>query len=189
MASFAIPLIGSGISALAGLFGNKNTKNETTVKQNLSPLQQKLSDSLAASAQGSTTDDLSAYRAQGLNSINDSFAPQDKALDNNIASRGLSFSPIAAALKNQNANSRITQQNQFQTQLPQIKRQWDQQQFSNLLSIFSSLPTSTTSTSTGQGSPLGGALAGAGAGLMAPYGDDGKSGLSSILSIFGLGKK
>lgn len=168
MAAFAIPLIGAALGGLGGLFGNKDKVTTNTTTPNLSDAQKRIAGAFTSQAtNGNTQDDLSAYRAQGMQTINDSFAPQDKAIDNNIASRGLSFSPIAAALKSQSSNSRIAQQNQFQNQLPLLKRQWDQQQFQNLLQSFQTLPTATTSTSTQPQSQIGGAISGLGSGLFA----------------------
>lgn len=215
MASFILPII----SGLAGLFGGQSTKQSTTnstntqsqngqnsssTTPNLSPLQQQLSNMFGGQAQNlaNSDTDLSGYTNSGLKGINTSSNMASKTIANNLASRGLSFSPAAATQQTANENNRLNQSQQFLSQIPLLQRQIQQQNIQGLEGAFSALPTGVSSTGTSSatgtssgnsttvgstpGGALPGALAGFGAGLAAPSAIPGQgSNLNAILKTLG----
>ena len=210
MASFILPIV----SGLAGLFGGGRQQQQTgsysgsqsgnqyqTTTPNLSPFQQSLANMFVGGAQslyGHDTD-LSGYTSSGLQNINQAANLQNKALQNIIASRGLSFSPAAATAETMGEQNRLNQSSQFLNQIPLLQRQLQQQGLQGLMQAFGTLPTGvstsgggTQSTSGNQvgnvyGNPLGGFFGGLGGGLSAPAGGAGLSNLGQILSLFGHG--
>lgn len=183
MAAFAAPLIGMGISALSGLFGNKKPQQTTTTGSSsttadLTPQQQMLqsmigNESINQFRNGAP--DLAGYTAGGLQDINKGADIKSKTASNILASRGLSFSPSGVQnLINPEAD-RLQQSTSFLSQIPLLKRQFEQQNLQQLMSSFGIMPknttTKTTQTQVGQGNPVAGTLSGAGQGLFAalPY--------------------
>lgn len=215
MASFILPII----SGLTGLFGGASQKKTTTdynntqsqtgtnsssTTPNLSPLQTALSNLFGNQAQNLANNDtnLQGYQTQGLKDINSGSNMASKSIANNLASRGLSFSPAAATSLTQNENNRINQSQSFLSQIPLLQRQIAQQNIQGLEGAFSALPTGVssigTSSATGTGSgnstqvgstpggALPGALSGLGAGLAAPSAIPGQgNNLTQILKTLG----
>lgn len=196
MAGFALPII----SGLAGLFGGASTKQTNTQSSgnqtssgtsggsttpNLSPLQQQLATLFTNNSQNMANNDpnLTGYTASGLQTINQSGNAATTALNNSLASRGLSFSPAAANAATQNTNNQINQGQQFLNQIPLLQRQLAQQNTAGLESAFGALPTGVTTTGSFNGNTssqtnqsqtqqtpgglLAGLFGGAGAGLAA----------------------
>lgn len=209
MASLAMPLLTTGISALAGLFGGKPkplvTDTSGTTHSSSTP-------NIGANQQGIIDDftsgihkqmqgaDLTGYTGQGLQQINQTAGVGDKMSQNILAARGLSNSPYAATLANQNNNNRLNQSSQFLNQIPLLQQQLRQQAIQTAISGSQAIPfgqtndgnTTSHSTQTGgpnAGSPVAGALSGLGAGLNAPI--NGVGGTTSDMigqklgSIFG----
>jgi hypothetical protein len=198
MPSLAIPLI----SGLAGLFGG-GTQQKQATSQTSSGTQ-----TTAGSTSASTTPELSAeqqqlantygeglinqynqgtnlsgYEASGLQNIQSSNAAAAKATSNQIAARGLSFSPAgqtAATAENINAGN---QTSSFLNSLPLLQKQLTQQNLQQLIGGFSALPTAVSSSGTSNqtqtsntsttgngaisGNPTAGLFSGVGAGLAA----------------------
>ena len=218
--------IGAGISGLAGLFGggkqqkvqtsgtisNTGQQNQSgtfgtsgqttgfsTSNPNLSPLQQALINQFTSSASNLNRQagDLSGYKAQGLSDINSTSNAASEALRNNLASRGLSFSPSAANAETQQRIGLAGQQSQFLNSIPLLQRQLQQQSLQQLMNAFQLIPYGTTSQTGGttaqsgttnetgtssstqnqqgtnlvSGNPMGGLFSGLGSGLFAslPY--------------------
>ncbi len=184
MAGFALPLVGAGISALTGLFGNKkpqtSTTNSTTTNTPLlDPQQEFLKNLIGNEAVNNFRNgpgDLSGYEAGGLQQINQGADLKSKTAANILASRGLSFSPSSVQnLINPEAD-RLQQSSQFLSQIPLLKRQFQQQNLQQLMQSFGIMPTATTSTTKGTvtgnpANPIAGTLSGAGQGIFAalPY--------------------
>lgn len=197
MASLALPLI----SGLAGLFGEGPQKSATsqqssgtqttngTTSSNTSPElsseQQQLANQFGEGLMNQYNQgvDLNPYKAQGLQNIQSGNQAAQKATDNMIASRGLSFSPAAATAQTaQNINSG-NQTSSFLNSLPLLQHQLTQQNIQGLISGFSALPTavssngqnnqtqtsntSTTGNGALSGNPTAGLFSGVGAGLAA----------------------
>ena len=205
MATAVLPFLTTGISALAGLFGSKpkpittTTNSTNTSTPNIGANQQNLIDQFT---QGITKQmqgtDLTGYTGQGLQQINQSAGVGDKMSDNILAARGLSNSPYAAFMKNQNNNNRLNQSSQFLNQIPLLQQQLRQQAIQQAISGSAAIPFGTTSTGSststqtgGGGSPVAGALSGAGAALNAPINGVGTTAGESIgntlAGIFGKG--
>ena len=211
MASFILPIM----SGLAGLFGGGRQQQQQgsysgsqsgnqfqTTTPNLSPLQQSLANMFVGGAQNlyGQNADLSGYTSSGLQNINQTAGLQNKALQNILASRGLSFSPAAGNALAMSEQNRLNQSSQFMNQIPLLQRQLQQQGLQGLMQAFGTLPTGVsvagggTSTTSGNqvgnvyGNPLGGLFGGLGAGLAAPAGVGGTN-LGSILNLFGGGNK
>ena len=199
-------LLTGGISALSGFLGGgkqqqQNTNSTTNQSQsgttsgatnqnltnNLSPFQQQLASLFTKGATNLYNDstNLQPYEASGIQQINQNAGLQNQVLQNNLASRGLTYSPAAGAATNQASLARGGQVSQFENSIPLLQRQMQQQSLSGLVSAFSALPTdkSTTGTSSGStsssgtsttngtqstfGNPAAGAVGGLGAGLAA----------------------
>ncbi len=195
MASLAIPLITSGISALAGLFGNKSKPiqqtNTSTTQQNFSPLQQSLMDMFSKGAidryqQGT---DLGGYTAGGLRQINQTADLRKLATQNILGARGQSFSPSAGVADIQGENSRLSDSSNFLNSIPLLQHQMQGADLDQLIRAFSSIPGSSTTTQKGTGlvggNPLAGTLSGLGAGLNAPYTNNDGSIVTNIAKLFG----
>lgn len=216
MASFVLPLV----SGLAGLFGssNKSTTNSSsntagqtqTQNQaqsqsgfNLNPLQQQLTNAFSGSAlnQVNNATNLTPYTQGGLENLQGQGQANQTAISNNLASRGLSFSPAASTALTQNTLNTGNQEQSFLQQVPLLQNQLQTQAQQNAENAMRApgIATSTsgtsggttvnqsgtqgTSTTTGSVNPLAGLLGGLGAGGAASGGS-----LASILSsLFGGG--
>lgn len=184
MAAFAAPLIGMGISALTGLFGNKKpqqttTNTTSTSTPDLDPQEAFLKNLIGNGAINDYKNgapDLSGYTANGLQNINKAGDMKSKIASNIVASRGLSFSPSSVQNLINPENDRLSQSTDFLNTIPLLKRQFEQQNLAQLMQSFSLMPkgSTTTSNSTQTGNPanpVAGTLSGAGQGLFAalPY--------------------
>lgn len=166
----ALPYAITGLSALAGLFGNraqKQTSTEdywkelydwiskvtqgTTSRQaetlggetpTYDPYQAEMRDQilrmLSDRATGAT--DLSGYTGQGLRTINDAAALKQKALNSILASRGLSYSPVAASAMGNLESSRVGEAVNFMNQLPLLQRQLQGEDLDRLSKFWAALP-------------------------------------------------
>jgi hypothetical protein len=211
MASLALPFLTTGISALAGLFGakpkpvttNSSSNSTSTSTPNIGANQQSLEDQFTRgiTQQLNSANDMSGYTGQGLQQINQTAGVADKMSKNILAARGLSNSPYAATLENQNNNNRLNQSSQFLNQIPLLQQQLRQQAIQQAISGSVAIPYGSTVTgsssgtstqSGGGGSPVAGALSGAGAALNAPMGGGVSAGqqiATQLGNIFGGGPK
>jgi hypothetical protein len=225
MASFVLPII----SGLAGLFGGGSTKqtqtnqttnqsqnqnqtygNTNTSTPNLNPFQQQLAQMFTKGAmdQFQSGTNMAPYTSQGLQQIQGQGTANSKAIANNLAARGLSYSPAAGNAMTQNTLNTGGQMNSFLQGVPLLQRQLQQGNLQQLMQAFSTMPTGVTSTGTGEasgtssgtsttngtqtqstpGGLLSGLFGGLGAGLAAPNANPGgESNLSAILKMFGIG--
>ncbi len=218
MASFLAPILGAVIPGLAGLFGggkqqqvntnqttnsnqNQNYSGSSTSTPNLNPFQQ----TLAAMFSGGAADmynkstNLAPYTSQGLQQIQGQNTANSKSIANNLAARGLSYSPAAGNAQTQNTLNSGSQMNTFLQGVPLLQRQLQTSSLDELMKAFQVQPFGTTQDSSGnasstgtstmngtnvqQGNPLGGLFGGIGSGLFAP-GQNGSSNLSNILDLF-----
>lgn len=137
--------------------GAYNGTQTATNVHNLSPLQQQLVDTFTKGAMdlNSSAADLSGYRNQGLQNINDASDAQNTVLRNTLAARGLSFSPAAGNAEMMGQQNRLNQQSSFLQGLPLLQRQLQTQAQQGLVSAFSALPTDSTQTGVSSGSSAG----------------------------------
>lgn len=218
-----IPAVLSGVSALAGLFGGQKKTPETTNHSTtnstgstdysnfntpvLSDNQNQLADTFTRAALDkfrAGAGDTSGYEAGGLKAINTQGDLRNKLVSNDLAKRGLSYSPAATAIQSSAENERLGQQTNFLDTIPAYQRGIETDNFNNLLKSFGVLPTatsqtgsqdSTQSSTTDQrgtqiipGNPAAGFFGGLGAGLASPNGQPGGgNNLSSILKSLGIG--
>ena len=196
MATAVLPFLTTGLSALAGLFGGKpkttttNTNSSSTSTPNIGADQQSLEDQFTQgiTQQLNAANDMSGYTGQGLQQINQTAGVGDKMSQNILAARGLSNSPYAAALTNQNNNNRLNQSSQFLNQIPLLQQQLRQQAIQQAISGSAAIPygssttgtQNTTQTGGGGSAPIAGALSGAGAALNAPVNGVGTTAGQSI---------
>ncbi len=219
MASFLAPILGAVIPGLAGLFGGGkqqqvNTNQTTNQSQqgfqsgqtsstpNLNPFQQTLAQLFSGGAADlyKQSQNLSPYTSQGLQTIQGQGTGNAKSIANNLAARGLSFSPAAATATTQNTLNTGNQMNSFLQGIPLLQRQLQTQGLDEMMKAFGVQPFGTTTDQSGQssmtgtsnmsgtnvqqGNPMGGLFGGLGAGLFAPNSAGTGSNLSSIIDMF-----
>ncbi len=209
MAGFVLPVI----SGLAGLFGGgstQKTQSQTSGNQQgqtfgsstptLNPFQQSLAAlfSRGAMDQYNQGTNLAPYTSAGLQSIQGQGNQNSRAIANNLATRGLSFSPAAGSATTQNLLNTGNQMQGFLQQIPLLQHQLQSQNLDQLMRAFGSMPfgqdtsgTSNTNTSgttnsvqSTPGGGLAGLLGGLGAGLAGPNQGGTGNQLQSILDMF-----
>lgn len=211
MPAFLLPALMTGLSAIGGGLLNKpqtqtqsgvsdSTSNSTThgtsnIDQSTTPtydpLQLKMRDFLMSQFfnrqnPNSINNLVQQSIGQGTNAINEGAQGSEQALSAALASRGLSYSPVAGQAIGQQQSNRIGQITQLQGQAPMMQDQLQQQRLTDFSSFLKGLPTGThtmgtttqdsntmgtqhgTSSGTGttQGNVMGGAFA-AGASTLA----------------------
>ena len=214
MGGFVLPVL----SGLAGMFGGGSTKttntnqsgtlsggfaNQSSGTPTLNPLQQQLSGLFTRGAidQFQNGTNLAPFASAGLQGIQQQGTQNTKAIANNLASRGLSFSPAAGNATTQNQLNTGNQMQSFLQQIPLLQHQLQQGNLDQLMKAFSTMPTGTdtsssgsnnqtatsqgTSTTSTPGGALAGLFGGVGAGLAGPSsGGGGGSILDTILGMF-----
>jgi len=167
MASFVAPILGG----LAGLFGGNSTKQTNTTSSqtgtqnqnysntgsttpNLNPFQQQLAQmfSQGAMQQFQNGTNMAPYTSQGLQQIQGQSTANSKAIANNLAARGLSYSPAAATAMTQNTVNSGNQAQTFLQGVPLLQHQLQQGNLQQLMQAFSTQPTGVTTTGSGTGS-------------------------------------
>jgi hypothetical protein len=193
MATAAIGLGISGITALAGLFANRKKQQEQrqTQTQDINelsspeydPKTQIMRDTLMnhyLDRLGSDDDFFKGYTQTGLRNINQSYDNTNESINNLLASRGLGRTSAGASSLVGNAINRGNQQSSFMNTIPQLQ---DQRSLANLQGasgFFNQLPIATrrsgqnTSTTVGNteiaGNELGGTFGGLANSLFGLYG-------------------
>lgn len=105
--------------------------------------------------------DMSGVAANGISSINSTFDPISMGVNNSLTSRGLGTSPVAGAADATLGAARGSQIAQYLNTLPQLQRQYQNEDFNAANSVFAARPLGTTQTgtqtgtSTAPGSALG----------------------------------
>lgn len=84
--------------------------------------------------------DLTGYTTQGLTNINKSSELKRRAMESILASRGLSYSPAAAAPLGRIQSDRIGEQINFLNGIPLLQRQLQGEDIDRFTKFFSSLP-------------------------------------------------
>lgn len=181
----AIPLAISGISALAGLFGNRKQKQEQQTSSSIdqtttgssnqlvnllnapeyTPEMAAVRDQILNMLMGrvSSSTDLTGYTTTGLQDINRGSDLKRRTMENVLASRGLSYSPSTAHSVGRVESDRIGEQISFLNQIPLLQRQLQGEDLSALGDFFSRLPvaqrqsgvTNLNTTSTTKGTSTG----------------------------------
>lgn len=165
------PVIGAGISGLAGLFGGgkqqetKSSKDETQTQNysqsgtsattaNLNPFQQQLAQLFTKGAIDSynTGTNLAPYSSAGLQGLAKQGDTQSKIISNILAQRGLSYSPAAATGQIMNTMDIGGKMSNFLSGIPLLAKQLQQQGLDNMMKAFSTQPITTSTATTGTGS-------------------------------------
>lgn len=183
----ALPLAIQGISSfMNNKAGNKNKNTQTstqtsaqtsapTVNPEYSPLQKMLIDRATASL-GSPTSLPRGYEEGGIRTINKTYDLAGQSLGNSLTARGLGGSAIAGAGESRLASGRASDIVQFQSQLPLVQRQLQQEDLANAMSMLNfGMGRTNTGTNTGTGTSTSQSNSGS------PWG----AGLGSIGQVLG----
>ena len=135
MAAAAIPFILSGLSALSGYLSGKNKQTQSTDSSiNETNTTTPNYDPLALSGRNTVlqtymdrlknpTGFMTGYTGQGMRKINQGADVRRSSLENILAARGLSASPVSASLLDRGEGDRISQLTDFYSQIPLLQRQ------------------------------------------------------------------
>lgn len=193
MASLAIPLAISGISALAGLFGNrkktteqKSTSTEHSDSSNMpvydasTEIMKKLLMDRFLGRTEDTGDYLSGYAHNGLQNINSAYNTGQNNIESILAARGLGRTSAGASSLVQNQINRANQSANFLNTLPQMADERYRNSLSDAANFFKAIPVgqhtvgdstrNTTGTATDPGNMVGGTFASLGSTLAGLYG-------------------
>lgn len=161
-----IPVIGS---ALGGLFGNTQGARTSTSSSTITPGENpqvagigSMLRSMYAAKLGAPTP-LAGYSANGLQSINDTFAGIKQNSDNSLTARGLASSPMAATADTNINTARGSQMASFLNNLPLLQRQMQNEDLSSASNFYNAQPRPMTQngTNVGAGSAAAGAFSSA----------------------------
>lgn len=204
----AVPLAISGISALSGLLANRKKQAEQTSTQTTDTTSAPQYDDKALYMRNMLMDQyldrmrfnedmFQGYSNEGLRQINQGNDITSRALENILASRGLSNTSAGVSSQVQNQINRGNQQASFLNSIPLLRDQRQQQNILGAGQFFSSLPYAThqtgtqrsTGTATQPGNALGGMFGSLGTTLAGLYGQgafgndnaNGNSGSGGIL--------
>lgn len=205
---FFIPALIAGVGALAGALGNRSSKSTSDVSSktdttndstqnvdlsnmpNYTPEMAAYRDQILNALRNRfiSGTDLSGYTTSSLQNINAASDLRTKAMNNILAARGLSNSPVSANALGRIESGRIGEQLNFMNSIPLLQRQLQGEDLDQFSQFFSSLPVGTrqtgtttlhstgtqnttgTQTNTQPGNVLGGLFSGLGAGLAATLG-------------------
>jgi hypothetical protein len=144
----------SSADALSQLVNAINLGQTQTTSQQLDPETQAFLNKLMShfSDIASTGVDMSGFTGSGLSDINRSFNGAQTNLDTNLAARGLSTSPVAAAASAGLQAQRATQQSTFLNSIPLLKNQLQLANLTPAANFFSMIPRTVSSTGTQTGS-------------------------------------
>lgn len=171
----AVSLGITGLSALAGLFGNRkktSTQQQTQNQQYSNTQNVDLYDNpiLSGEAQSGYSSainallnqmqqdpDLRGYTASGLRNISRQSDLSSKLLERTLAQRGLSNSPAYAAIMARNQDAQSGQTLDFLNSIPLLQRQFTNENAMNLVRAASAMPVGTrrTGSTTTSGSSTG----------------------------------
>ncbi len=160
-----IPLILSGVGAIGGALGNKQSARtgtqSTTSTPSLLPGQQDFLNSITSKYSNLLSKDpnMSGYEAQGIQNINQNAAIGAKAAENYATVRGIN-GPAALTPQLMNDNARIGQISQFSNSIPLLARQQMMQTLGQAGNFSSSLVhgNNTDTTTVNPGSAAAGGI-------------------------------
>lgn len=145
----ALGPIGAVGGILTGIFGTGSSTSGSQKTQygqtpTYDPTAENLRQTIINASIGNLSKDpnLAGYQSQGLETINQGYDSAQKALQQTLAARGLSYSPIAASSTAALDTSRIGAGIQFQNQLPLLQQQLFQQRLAQALQTFAAQPYS-----------------------------------------------
>lgn len=157
----AVPLIVSGISALGSYLSGKNkqtqeqnsTVNDTTTSTpTYDPRLLSARDTMLDFYNNRLNDNqgwMTGYTGKGMRDINRSADLKTQIIQNILAARGLSSSPIGAALAAKQEDDRMRQQVEFMSQIPLLSRQLQTTDADSFAKYIATLPTGQTQRTVG----------------------------------------
>ena len=139
---------GTGTTAASGSVTGSSTSSGFS-SPNLDPATMDFRNQLIQKYLASLSSDpnLSGYAATQTKNINQNADIQQQLLQNNLASRGLSYSPVAALAPAAGDQNRLNQISSFQGTLPLLAQQLADTHLSNAANFFHSIPYGTTTGS------------------------------------------
>lgn len=158
-----LPLLGLGASALGGFFGSKSKQAQTstttpTLDPAYGPLQSLILQNVTKRL-SSPTGLPEGYEAGGIKNINNVYDLVNQNLQNSLTSRGLARSPVAGVADEALQTRRAGDIGTFQTSLPLVARNLQDQDLGFATSL---LGYGRGSTTTGTGAvSAGGGIGGA----------------------------
>lgn len=183
--------IGSGVAG--ALSSGPQT---TTVTPNENPAYATLGDMLRQRAKQRLAGsfDLGGYTASGIGNINEAFTGFGDTLNNELTSRGLASSPVAASAMSNADIARRGNIAQFLNTLPQVQRQIESQNFNDAAGFYNAAPQGQTQVTEQPGGALAGGIGSAaemlaflaGQGLIG--GGETGGGLEQLIGLIGGGK-
>lgn len=166
MAGFIAPIAGALGGLFDGIFGgpkqttttnqttNQNQSGTSTSTPNLSPLQQGVVNNFLNSANSGLTQSgtqANEMTGQQLQTNNNTYDAQNRVLQNTLAARGLTYSPVAAsgttAIKLAGAGANAATLGNA----PILKQQLYNSNLSNIINAFRASPFGTTTDSSSTG--------------------------------------
>lgn len=140
---------------LGGLFGSSTTSKYSQTPT-YDPATESLRQNLISSQMANLNKDvdLSGYQSQALQTNNAGYDAANKALQQTLAARGLTYSPVAGAATANLGTQRIGAGINIQNQIPLLAQQLYQQKLQSALQTFASMPYSVS----GQQKQSGGGL-------------------------------
>ena len=122
-----VPLISAGISGVGSLLSNRESAR--TSKPVIAPEFKTLADLLRTRAEERlrSSADMSGFQASGAQNINDVAGGIKQAVENNLTTRGLASSPVAATVGTNLELGRGANIAQFLNSLPLLQRQMQNQ--------------------------------------------------------------
>jgi len=157
-------IIGGGSSIVGGALANKAKQGSTsTTTPTYDPQSQALRDLVYKQISDRLTGpgaDLSGYTTSGLQDINKAYDASATATNNNLAARGLSRSPVAAAVDANRNLARAADIGRFTSSIPLLQRQLQTEDLGLAQNVFNSGrgSTGTGAATTTEGGGAGGAF-------------------------------
>jgi hypothetical protein len=193
MAAAAVPIIATGVSALAGWLANrkKQTQQTQSQTQNINTFNMPEYDEKTATLRDrlineymsgyENNDDLfGGYQAEGLKNINQSSDSAMRALESMLSQRGIRRTGMAATALTGNVMNRLNQQSSFLNNIPLLRDELRRKKLGEAANLFGMIPKGSrqtgtvsstgTGTFTDPGNPLGGAVGNLGTTLAGLYG-------------------
>lgn len=130
------------------------TTTQTTTPT-MDPATQSMLQKLISASGSLTTPSLTGYQAQQTTNINNAADLQSQAVNNIMASRGLSTSPVAATAAAGVEQNRLNQITGMQQQIPILQNQLNLANLAGAASLFSTIPKGATTSGTTAGTSTG----------------------------------
>jgi hypothetical protein len=149
-------LVGAGGAITGGLLGSRKSSSSQTPQ--IDPKYQGLVDALYGKYMDNlnSSTDLTGYEGTGLSNINSAYDLAKLTRQNALTRRGLSTSPVAAAMDTNALNAKSGTVSAFENSLPLLERELKQQDYSNAQDLIGTLmgQQQTSQSGTGLGSGL-----------------------------------